>query len=138
MLWQIQFFPFCTQHIFLSHCCEDREDFVFPLCGALERRRVIVWLDQHNYPYGRTSFQALRDGILKSRHVVFLVTEAMLEQRRGWSTVELAWADLLQENLRELGGILQTVSLPIMLVPPDDPRLRRSAWFPCVDRAVFY
>jgi len=52
--------------------------------------------------------------------------------------VELAWAELLQENLREPGGVLQTVSLPLIFVAPDDLRLRRSAWFPLVDRAVFH
>jgi hypothetical protein len=138
MLWQIQFYPFCTHHIFLSHCREDRERVVFPLCDLLEDQHFIVWLDQHDYPYGRPSFQALRDGILKSRHVVFLITEAMLEQPRGWSMVESAWAELLQENLREPGGVLQTVSLPLIFVAPDDPRLRRSAWFPIADRAVFH
>jgi hypothetical protein len=62
----------------------------------------------------------------------------MLEQPRGWSAVELAWTELLQENLREPGGTLQTVSLPLIFVAPDDSRLLRSAWLPLRDRSVFY
>jgi TIR domain len=138
MLWQIRFFPFCTHHVFLSHCREDRERLVTPLCHHLENDGFLVWLDRHDYPYGRTSFQALRDGVLKSRHTVFLITAETLEQPRGWSIVESAWAELLQENLRDPGGTLQTVSLPLIFVNLDDERLRRSAWFPLVDRAAFH
>ncbi len=57
MLWQIQSFPSCTHHVFLSHCREDREWLVFPLEEELRRRGVIPWLDRHEYPYGRTWLQ---------------------------------------------------------------------------------
>jgi hypothetical protein len=138
MLWQIQFFPLCTHHVFLSHCREDREWLVFPLFEELCQRGIIPWLDRHDYPYGRTSFEALRDGVLKSRHVVFLVTQAMLAQPRGWSIIELAWADLLQENLRESGGVLQTVMLPVFFLDLSDEGLLRSVWRSLRDRAVFH
>jgi hypothetical protein len=138
MFWQIQFFPACTHHLFLSHCREDRDRLVFPLYQALQREQVIPWLDRHEYPYGRTSFGALRDGILKSRHTVFLVTRGMLAQARGWGIVELAWADLLQENLHEPGGSLQNVILPLFFVPQTDEQLLRSVWQSIRDRAVFH
>jgi hypothetical protein len=138
MLWRIQFFPRCTHHVLLSHCREDREGLVFPLDEGLRRQGIIPWLDRHDYPYGRTSFDALRDGVLRSRHVVFLITDAMLSQPRGWSVLELAWADLLQENLREAGGELQAVILPLFFLPPDDGRLLRSVWQPARDRAAFH
>jgi len=135
MLWRVEFFPFCTHHVFLSHCREDRDTLVFPLYEALHGRGIMPWLDRHEYPYGRTSFEALRDGVLKSRHCVFLVTEAMLAQPRGWSAVELAWADLLQENLREPGGALQIVALPLFFVDPGAGPVLRSAWRILLDRA---
>ncbi len=138
MLWCIQFFPLCTHHVFLSHCREDREWLVLPVYEELQRRGIIPWLDRHDYPYGRTSFEALRDGVLKSRHVVFLVTQAMLAQPRGWTTIELAWADLLQENLRESGGSFQTVMLPLFFLECDHLGLRRSAWQPIRDRGAFH
>jgi hypothetical protein len=138
MLWQLRFFPACTHHVFLSHCREDRDWLVFPLFEALRQQGIIPWLDRHDYPHGRNSFAALRDGILKSRHTVFLVTGAMLAQARGWGIIELAWADLLQENLREPGGVLQNVILPLFFLSQDDERLLRSAWQPTRDRAVFH
>ena len=138
MLWQLRFFPACTHHVFLSHCREDRDWLVFPLFEALQRQQIIPWLDRHDYPYGRNSFGALRDGILKSRHTVFLVTRAMLAQPRGWGIIELAWADLLQEDLREPGGVLQHVILPLFFLSQDDELLLRSAWQPIRDRAVFH
>jgi len=138
MLWQIQFFPLCTHHVFLSHCREDRDWLVFPLYEDLWRLGIIPWLDLHEYPYGRTSFEALRDGVLKCRHVVFLVAQAMLAQARGWGIIELAWAELLQENLREPGGVLHNVALPLFFLDRGDERLLRSAWLPVRDRAVFH
>ncbi|MGO8750150.1 MAG: toll/interleukin-1 receptor domain-containing protein [Thermoguttaceae bacterium] len=138
MLWQLRFFPACTHHVFLSHCREDREWLVFPLFQSLQQQQIIPWLDHHDYPYGRTSFEALRDGILKSRHTVFLVTSAMLTQPRSWGIIELAWADLLQENLREAGGTHQSVILPLFFLSQNDERLLRSAWQPIRDRAHFH
>ncbi len=138
MLWQLQFFPVCTHHVFLSHSREDRDWLVFPLCEALRKEAIIPWLDRHDYPYGRASFAALRDGVLKCRHSVFLVTQATLTQSRGWGIVELAWADLLQENLREAGAALQNVILPLFFLPQNDERLPRSAWQSIRDRASFH
>lgn len=138
MFWQIQFFPPCTHHVFLSHCREDREWLVCPLKEGLERRGILSWLDLHDYPYGRTSLEALRDSVLQCRHTVFLVTANMLEQPRGWGIIELAWADLLQENLRETGGTLQNIMLPLFFLAHDNERLARSAWQPLRDRAVFH
>ncbi len=138
MLWQLQFFPVCTHHVFLSHCREDRECLVFPLYSALQQRQIVPWLDQHDYPYGRTSLAALRDEVLKCRHAVFLITEAMLVQSRGWSIVELAWADVLQENLREAGGVLQNIILPLFFVRQGHELLPRTVWQSVRDRGVFY
>ncbi len=138
MLWQAQFFPRCTHHVFLSHCREDRDWLVRPLNAALQEQTVTTWLDLHDYPYGRTSFGGLRDGIVSSRHVVFLVTEAMLTQPRGWALVELAWAHILQENMHEAGGELQCVALPLFFLDRASAPLDRSAWHSIVDRAAYH
>jgi hypothetical protein len=138
MLWQVQSFPPCTYHVFLSHCREDRDALAIPLHEALERRGITTWLDRHDYPYGRASFEALRGSILDCRHTVFLVTEAMVRQPRGWSIVELAWAQLLQENLLQPGGELQAVSLPLFFLDPTAEPLLRSAWRVLRDRGAFH
>jgi len=138
MLWRIEWFPLCEWHVFLSHCQEDRDTLVLPLCRELQSRHVVPWLDRHDYPYGRTSFEALRDSVLKCRHCVFLITRAMLAQPRGWSVVELAWADLLQANLHGPGGALQNVALPLFFVEPTNGMVPRSAWRTLSDRGAFH
>jgi hypothetical protein len=138
MYWQVQFLPQCTHHVFLSHCREDRDWLVRPLNAALQSKAITTWLDLHDYPYGRTSLGGLRDGVLKSRHTVFLVTQAMLTQPRGWTVVELAWTHLLQENLCEAGGEMQTVALPLFFVERGSESLLRSAWQAVRDRGAFH
>ncbi len=138
MLWKLQFFPICKYHVFLSHCREDRDRLVHPLYETLQQQGIIPWLDRHDYPYGRTSLAALRDGILACRHAVFLITPDMLTQPRGWGIVELAWAELLQENVREAGGVLQNIVLPLFFLAQNDERLGRSAWQAIRERGAFY
>ena len=138
MSWQLRSFPFCTHHVFLSHCSEDRAFLVIPLYEALEAEGIVPWLDIHDYTYGPTSFEALRNGVLRSRHSVFLVTPALLKQPRGWSIIELAWAHLLQENLREPGRELLSVALPLVFVDPVADLFMRSAWRATCDRCAFY
>ena len=138
MFWQLQFFPRCSWHVFLSHCREDMEWLIDPLYEALRQEAIIPWLDRHDYPYGRPSLKALRDGVLKCRHTVFLVTDAMLDQPRGWGIVELVWAYLLEENLREADGDLQTIVLPLFFLRQDEERILRSVWQSIRDRAAFH
>lgn len=144
MLCKVQRFPKCEFHVFLSHCAEDRDSLVFPLDAALRQQHVIPWLDQHHYEYGAPVFEALRSSMLKCRHTVFLITKAMLTQPRGWGILELAWAEVLQENLRdyglhpEPGEILQVVSLPLFLAERTSDLLWRSPWAALHDRGPFY
>lgn len=138
MLWTIQFFPPCTHHVFLSHCAEDRLSLVLPLFSRLQQYGVTPWLDRHDYPYGRGSRAALRDAILRCRHVVFLVTDDMLTQARGWCVQELAWAELLQDNLTLPGSPgVQNVVLPLYFVDVADGRLPRSVWQAARDKGTF-
>lgn len=138
MLWTVQSFPRCTHHVFLSHSAEDRAGLAYPLYAELVRRGVATWLDRHDYPYGLTSRAALRDAVLRSRHAVVLVTPAMLSQARGWCVQELAWAELLQDNLHGPGGDWVNVLLPLYFVPQADPRLPRSVWQVGRDRGEFW
>ena len=90
MLWTIRHFPPCSHHVFLSHSREDRADLVDPIYLQLREQRIVPWLDRHDYAYGRDSRIALQDGILRSRHVVFLITLNLLNSPRGWCALELA------------------------------------------------
>src|SRR5204863_9945 len=72
---------------------------VHPVFEVLAIAKYQPWLDQHHYPLGQGAFEALREEILRCRHVVYFVTAPFLAQGRGWNSVENAYANLLQENL---------------------------------------
>ena len=128
MLWQIRSFPRCAYHVFLSHSAEDRLDHVKPVLEAIQARGIIPWFDQNDYTYGRPSRAALRDGILKSRHTVFFITDALLASPRGWCAMELTLAEIVQTNLQTRGGQLANTILPLYFVDQYDDRLPRSVW----------
>lgn len=138
MFWQITSFPKCAHHVFLSHCAEDRDALVRPVYDRLTTAGVSPWLDQEDYYYGRDSRAALRDGILRSRHVVFFVTDAMLSTARGWCVFELALAETAELSFRYPGGQLAHLFLPLYLVPQTDVRLPRSVWQLVRDRGRFH
>lgn len=138
MLWQVAACPKCEHHVFLSHCAEDRETLVSPVYDRLVAAGITPWLDREDYYYGRDSRSALRDGILRSRHVVFFVTEAMLTVARGWCVLELALTELLELSFRVRGGQLANVFLPLFLVPQSNAELPRSVWQLARDRGRFH
>lgn len=137
MRWSIDYFPKCSHHVFLSHCAEDRANLVIPVYDALTAAGVSAWLDQVDYTYGRDSRTALKDGVLKSRHVVFFVTPDMISTGRGWCVFELAYAEILQANLLHPGGPLANVFLPLFFLPLTDPTLPRTVWQATRDRGNF-
>jgi hypothetical protein len=126
--WQVRHLPCCTHHVFLSHCAEDRARLVQPVYNALANNRCLPWLDRHHYPRGQGAFEALREGILCCRHVVYFVTAQFLSQGRGWNSVENAYANLLQENLRFGSLELCHVQFPLFFLPRGHAILERSAW----------
>jgi hypothetical protein len=138
MFWQITSYPRCEYHVFLSHCAIDRETLVYPVYDELKRRKIIPWLDREDYYYGRDSRNALRDGLLRSRHVVFFVTLGMMDYTRGWCSMELAYSDLLQANLVHVGGPLLNFELPLIFLARDNPELPRTAWDALRDRGRFH
>lgn len=136
--WQISQWPKCEFHVFLSHCAEDREQFVIPLQQELQRRQIASWIDSHHYPLGTSSHEALRDGLLRCRHVVYLVTRETLQRARGWVAVERTYGDLIQSNFRHQEVELSHVELPLYFVPQDDKVLARSIWQSIREKGKFY
>jgi hypothetical protein len=104
VFWQLQSYPVCTHHVFLSHSREDHDPLVRPVSDALVADGVVPWLDREDYYYGRDSRSALRDGVLRSRHAVFFVTAELIASGRGWCAFELAFAEVLQATLAWPGG----------------------------------
>lgn len=138
MFWQITSYPRCEYHVFLSHCAADRADLVFPVYEELKRKGIIPWLDRDDYYYGRDSRSALRDGLLRSRHVVFFITQAMMEYRRGWCAMELAYSDLLQSNFAYAGGHLLHFELPLLFLDRSNAELSRTVWDILRDRGRYH
>lgn len=136
--WKVHRLPRCTHHVFLSHCAEDRERLVQPVFDLLENRKYAPWFDKHHYPAGQGAFEALREGIIHSRHVVFFVTAKFLAQGRGWNSVECAYSNLIQENLRFTSLELCHIQLPLFFVPQSHPVLQRSVWATMLHRGSFY
>jgi hypothetical protein len=108
------------------------------LYAELQRRGINPWLDQEDYYYGRDSRTSLRDGILRSRHIVFFITLGMMDYRRGWCPMEVAYSDLLQANLFHAGGPLLNLELPLFFLDPKDAALPRTAWNVLRDRGIFH
>jgi hypothetical protein len=138
MFWQIASYPRCEYHAFLSHCAIDRPNLVHPVYDELMRRNIIPWLDREDYYYGRESRTALRDGLLRSRHAVFFVTLGMMDYRRGWCPMELAYSDLLQANFDYAGGKLLNYELPLLFLDRADPELPRTSWDALRDHGRFH
>ena len=136
--WKVEWLPPCTHHVFLSHCAEDRVRLVQPVYRALEKNYYFPWLDRHYYPKGQKAFAALRENIIHCRHVVYFVTAKFLAQGRGWSSIELAYSNLLQENLQFPSLELCHIQFPLFFVTQDKVSLLRSAWGPLVERGRFY
>jgi hypothetical protein len=133
--WGIQHWPRCTAEAFLSHCAEDRGGLVLPVFQEVYRRGVTPWIDHHHYPVGRDAFEALRDELLRCRHVVYFITPAMLRQGRGWAHTECAFVATIQQRLRYRTNEIAHVELPLLFVPPNDPIYMRSVWRSLIDKS---
>ena len=136
--WKVRSIPRCTHHVFLSHCAEDRDRLALPVFQELQKARHSPWFDQHHYPAGQDVYEALREGIVRCRHVVYFVTAKFLAQGRGWNSVENAYSNLLQSSLHDRGVDLCHVQLPLLFLPKTHPTLLRSAWGPLTSRARSY
>jgi hypothetical protein len=136
-LWGVERWPTCAYHVFLSHCREDKRRLVRPLFRELSKQGLSVWFDESNYPVGSPSFAALREAILRTRHVVYLITPTALKQGRGWMQLERGYGERLQGFFCRGGEELAHVELPLVFAPRNSVDLRKSIWSPLIDRAAF-
>lgn len=136
--WMIDHWPVCGFHAFLSHVKEDRDSLVLPVLEKLQANRVISWIDQHHYPAGLDSHEALRDSILQCRHIIYFITPSMLKQGRGWTAIESAYSDVVQRQLYLRSSTLMQFELPLFFIPNSHKGLERTAWRRFIDRGVFY
>ena len=126
--WRISQWPECEFHVFLSHSAEDRDDLIFPIKRALEAGGVVAWLDCHHYPIAAGSHEALREALLRCRHLVYFVTSETLRQARGWIHAERTYGELIQAHGRFFDKELFRYELPLFFVKNDHKTLLRSTW----------
>ncbi|MDB5344674.1 MAG: hypothetical protein JWP89_3051 [Schlesneria sp.] len=136
--WQIEHWPVCGFHVFLSHVAEDRDTLILPVLEKLRTHRVISWIDQADYPTGRDSHEALRESILKCRHIIYFITPSLIKQGRGWTAIESAYGDIIQNQLSVPSAALIQFELPLFFMPVSNPKLGRTAWRRLTDRGAFY
>jgi hypothetical protein len=133
-IWRIDHWPRCVAYVFLSHSAEDRDGLVVPVYRELERRGVAAWIDRHHYPLGRDPIEALQEELLKARHVAYFVTPSTLQQGRGWTAAERAFAATVQQRLRDCTEIAH-VEIPLLFIDRNDERFLRSVWNPLGSKA---
>ncbi|HUQ69486.1 MAG TPA: toll/interleukin-1 receptor domain-containing protein [Planctomycetaceae bacterium] len=134
--WEISHWPIPAFHAFLSHCAEDREALVMPVYQLLVKDGCIPWIDMHDYPVGKDPFDALRDSLLRSRHVIYFITRNYLRQGRGWCATERAYAEVIQQHFRLRSAVLWDYELPLVFVSRDEEPLLRSTMNPIMSKAI--
>ena len=107
-----------------------------PVYERLAQKKIIPWLDRHHFPSGRGSHEALRESLLRCRHVVYFVTPELLRQgaARGWCVLERGYGSVIQQALTDFGH----VELPLFFVERTDEELQRSVWSALADQGVFF
>ena len=140
MIWGPTSIPPMAFHVFLSHTSVDKPWLLDPLDRELADAGITAWYDRRHFPRATDGFEALRTGLVASRHVVYLITQATLENRRGWQLLERCYAALLQDVFRRHGRELVHLELPLIYLPDDvetREKLGLSIWQPLLTKARF-
>ena len=139
--WKIEHWPELTHDAFLSHCREDKDDLVFPVFQQLALANVFPWFDWQDYPVGMKSLEALRQELVKCRHVIYFITPNLLKQGRGWCAVERSCSDLIQRHFEFSSSTLWNFELPLVFLPRNSSSLKKlvpTVWLPVLERGVWF
>jgi hypothetical protein len=102
-------------HIFLSHSSSDK-NIGRQLANDLMNCEVDVWLDEWEIETGDSIFNAINDGLDKSRYVALVISNAFLKSK--WASEEVQTAFTRQVDRDEkvvLPLIFEKVELPQLL-----------------------
>ncbi len=75
------------REIFICHAGEDKSDIVKPICEALIKSRISVWLDEAEIKWGDSITQKVNDGLRRSRFVIVVLSPSFL--KKNWPQREL-------------------------------------------------
>jgi hypothetical protein len=99
---------------------------------------VIPWFDRHHYPSSTDPFVALRNQLIRCRHVVYFITPHLLKQGRGWCAVERSYAELMQRHFECAAQTMWNLEVPLIFAERNDERLARSIWAPLLQKARWF
>ncbi len=73
--------------VFISHASEDKELFVKPLVGALQKAGYKVWYDEFTLKVGDSLRRSIDNGLINSRFGIVVFSSAFFE--KNWTQYEL-------------------------------------------------
>lgn len=89
-------------HLFMSHASEDKPAFVVPLCEALTKLGLKVWLDQEQAGGGSGLPWKIDAGLKQSRFGVAVLSERYFAENKDWTLEELETLHALQMSEKRL------------------------------------
>ena len=72
---------------FISHACEDKDDFVRPLAGILKQYGFRIWYDEFELEIGDSLRESIDKGLVNSRYGIVVLSPNFL--RKNWTKYEL-------------------------------------------------
>lgn len=82
--------------LFISHASEDKETVVLPLCAALRRAGLRIWLDRQELHLGDSLREKIDEGLANSRFGVVVLSPSFLA--KGWPRRELNGLMAVEES----------------------------------------
>jgi hypothetical protein len=82
--------------VFISHASEDKETVVLPLCAALRRAGLKVWLDRQELHLGDSLREKIDEGLANSRFGVVVLSPSFMA--KGWPRRELNGLMAVEES----------------------------------------
>lgn len=82
--------------VFISHASEDKETVVLPLCAALRRAGLKIWLDRQELHLGDSLREKIDEGLANSRFGVVVLSPSFMA--KGWPRRELNGLMAIEES----------------------------------------
>ena len=92
--------------VFVSHACEDKEDFVDEFVDELKKQGLKVWYDTNKLKWGDSMREKIDKGLAKSKYGVVVLSPNYIAENKYWTKAEL-------NGLFQIESINGKVILPI-------------------------
>lgn len=75
--------------VFVSHACEDKEDFVDEFVDELKKQGLKVWYDTNKLKWGDSMREKIDKGLAKSKYGVVVLSPNYIAEHKYWTKAEL-------------------------------------------------